>query len=267
MFTVIKRSLSLNSSIIFFVAFVFSILIPVAVSADDIDGKSIIADIEKRLWGKTSQGTYKMTISTAYWKRTLSLSVFMQRPDKSFIRILSPAKEAGVGSLRIKNEMWNYLPKIERVVKVPPSMMLQSWMGSDFTNDDLVKESSMINDYTHEITSTPVDDNIALGNEPAYQIISIPKPNAPVVWGKLVYVVRKSDLMPLSFNYFDERGRLIKSLTFSNVREIEGRQIPTRWEMRSTDKPKNATVFELVDITFDKPIPKRVFTLRNLRGR
>ncbi len=233
---------------------------PLAAQAPD--GRSIIAEVEKRLWGSTSQGRYEMTITTPYWQRTLALQVWMQRPDKSFIRILAPAKEAGVGSLRIKDEMWNYLPKVERTIKVPPSMMLQAWMGSDFTNDDLVKESSMIDDYTHEVVA---EENI--NGEAAYRIRSIPKPDAPVVWGKLVYLVRQSDLMPLSFDYYDERGRLIKSLTFSDVREMDGRQVPTRWQMRPTDKPENSTVIRLNEVKFDRQIPAKIFTLRNLRGR
>jgi len=234
----------------------------ISVAAKELDGRDIVSEVEKKLWGNTSQGRYEMTITTAYWKRTLKMKVWMQRPDKSFVRILSPAKEAGVGSLRVKDEMWNYLPKVERTVKVPPSMMLQAWMGSDFTNDDLVKESSMINDYTHELIAEE-----KIKGEPAFQVKSIPKPDAAVVWGKLIYHVRKTDLMPLSFDYYDERGRLIKSLIFSEVREMDGRQLPTRWEMRPTDKPENSTVIVLNEIKFDRPISNKTFTLRNLRGR
>ncbi|NOY71896.1 MAG: outer membrane lipoprotein-sorting protein [Gammaproteobacteria bacterium] len=230
--------------------------------AQTLDGRTIVSEIEKRLWGSTSQGRYEMVITTPYWQRTLKLKVWMERPDKSFIRILSPSKEAGVGSLRIKDEMWNYLPKVERTVKVPPSLMLQAWMGSNFTNDDLVKESSMINDYTHELAT---EDNI--NGEQVYRVKSTPKSNAPVVWGKLIYLVRQSDLMPLSFDYYDERGRLIKSLTFSEVREMDGRQVPTLWEMRPTDKPENSTVIRLSEVIFDRPISEKIFTLRNLRGR
>ncbi len=231
-----------------------------ASEAQVLDGRTIISEVEKRLWGRTSQGRYEMTITTPYWQRTLVLQVWMQRPDKSFIRILSPAKEAGVGSLRIKDEMWNYLPKVERTIKVPPSMMLQAWMGSDFTNDDLVKESSMIDDYTHEIITEETIDG-----ELAYRIKSIPKADAPVVWGKLIYLVRKGDLMPLRFDYYDERGRLIKSLTFSNVREMDGRQVPTRWQMRTIEKPENSTVIVLDEVTFDRPISAKIFSLRELQ--
>ncbi len=253
-----------------FLTVIFSLLFSGFAAAATLDARAVVAEVEKKLWGDTSQGRYAMTITTPYWKRTLKLDVWMVRPDKSFIRILSPAKEAGVGSLRIKDDMWNYLPKVERTVKVPPSMMLQAWMGSDFTNDDLVKESSMINDYNHTFLEKGFDQEAAqkkVNGEAVYRIQSIPKLNAPVVWGKLIYTVRQSDLMPFSFKYFDERGRLIKTLTFSEVRKMSGRLVPTRWEMRSTDKPKNSTVIELSQIVFDKKIPSKIFTLRNLRGR
>lgn len=239
---------------------VLGCVIPITASAQDLDGREIVARVENLLWGKTSEGSYEMAISTPYWQRTLSLQVWMKRPDKSFVRITAPAKEAGVGSLRIEDEMWNYLPKVERTVKIPPSMMLQPWMGSDFTNDDLVKESSMINDYTHRLVATEKS-----GGEDVYKVESLPKPDAAVVWGKLIYRVRKRDLMPLAIEYYDERGSLVKALSFSEVREMSGRRLPTRWEMRPTGKPGNVTEIRVKDVAFDRPLPESIFTLRNLR--
>lgn len=233
---------------------------PAPSTAQEPDGRDIVARVESLLWGRTSEGRYQMAITTPNWQRTLSLQVWMKRPDKTFVRISAPAKEAGVSSLRIEDEMWNYLPKVERTIKVPPSMMLQPWMGSDFTNDDLVKESSMIDDYTHRVIPTEKSDG-----EDTYKVESLPKPDAAVVWGKLIYRVRKNDLMPLKLEYYDERGRLIKVLSFSEVRELDGRRLPTRWEMRPTAKPGNATVIRIQDVTFDRPLPEGVFTLSNLR--
>jgi len=224
------------------------------------DGRTIVSSIEKRLWGQTSEGEYGMTITTPHWSRTLRLKSAMQRPDKTFVRILSPKKEAGIGSLRIKNEMWNYLPKIERVIKIPPSMMLQPWMGSDFTNDDLVKESSMVDDYEHHIDGVEEKNGVAV-----YRIVSVPKANAAVVWGKLVYRVRKSDLMPLTQQYFDERGELIKELVFTDFQKMGGREIPTRWTMKPAKKPGSKTEIRIHSLRFDQPIAPSTFTLRNLR--
>jgi hypothetical protein len=120
-----------------------------SVRAQPSEARELLDKVEKLLWGSTVQGEYEMTIATPRWQRTLGLRLWMDRPRRSFVRIVSPAKEAGIGSLRIGTEMWNYLPNVERIVKIPPSMMLQPWMGSDFTNDDLVKESSILDDYTH----------------------------------------------------------------------------------------------------------------------
>lgn len=225
-------------------------------------GSEVVARVEQLLWGRSVQGDYEMTITTPHWQRTLKLRMWMRRPDKTFVRILSPAKEAGIGSLRIKSEMWNYLPKIERVIKIPPSMMLQPWMGSDFSNDDLVKESSMVNDYTHTVTRT---ENYQ-GTE-VYRIVSTPKPEAAVVWGSVVYLVRKSDLMPLRQDYIDERGQTIKILTFSAIRQFGNRELPSQWEMRPTQKPGNITRIHVINVVFDKPIKDSIFTLRNLRRR
>ncbi len=227
---------------------------------DALSGQEIVRKVENLLWGRTSEGRYEMRIVTPHWQRTLELRVWMIRPDKTFIRILAPPKEAGIGSLRLGNEMWNYLPKVERIIKIPPSMMLQPWMGSDFTNDDLVKESSIVNDYTHTLVAEEDRDGVAV-----YRIESTPKPDAAVVWGKLVYEVRREDLMPLRLSYYDERGRLIKVLGFSEVREMGGRRLPTRWVMRPVNKPGNSTEIRLREVRFDIAIDEGIFTLRNLR--
>ncbi len=250
----------------FFFALLLAVILGPAQAAPEmtdssaVNGRQVIEHIEKLLWGKTSSGRYVMRIVTPHWQRTLKISMWMRRPEKTFIRILSPAKEAGTGSLRIGNEMWNYIPKVERIIKIPPSMMLQPWMGSDFSNDDLVKEGSVIKDYTHRIVGREPQ-----GSDTVLVVEALPKPEAAVVWGKLVYRVRERDLMPLQQEYFSERGELIKVMTFSQVQQMGGRKLPTRWEMKSLRKPGNSTVVELQGIVFDQPIADKIFTLRNLR--
>lgn len=228
--------------------------------ADEVDAKAVIESVETLLWGKSMQGEIAMAITTPRWQRTLRLKVWMIRPNQSFVRVSAPAKEAGIGSLRIGSEMWNYLPSVERVVKIPPSMMLQPWMGSDFTNDDLVKESSVVKDYTHRIIGTEVIDG-----KPTFQIEAIPKPEAAVVWGKIVYLVRKEDFMPLKQSYFSERGELVRVLTFTDIKRIGGRLLPARWEMRPLAKPANSTVMTLESARYDQPIDPDIFTQRNLQ--
>ena len=229
-------------------------------TAQELTGREILDRVEKLLWGKTSQGLSEMTIITPRWQRTLVMRIWMDRPEKTFVRILSPAKEAGIGSLRIKTEMWNYLPSVERIIKIPPSMMLQPWMGSDFTNDDLVKESSVIDDYTHAILGVE-----EIEGAPVYKVEAIPKPEAPVIWGKLIYWVRKKDLIPLKQEFYDERGELIKVMTFAEIRPMGGRTLPTRWEMRSVKKEGHVTTVILKEIVFDRPIDPEIFALRNLQ--
>lgn len=230
------------------------------VRAQEPSGREILERVERLLWGSTVQGEYEMSITTPRWQRTLALRLWMERPRRSFVRILSPAKEAGIGSLRIGSEMWNYLPSVERVIKIPPSMMLQPWMGSDFTNDDLVKESSILDDYTHQVLGMTTAD----GQE-AYQIEATPKPQAAVVWGRVLYLVRKRDFMPLRQEFFSERGELVRVLSFSEVRSVGARTLPTRWEMRPVAKPGNLTTIVLKDAVFDRPVDEAIFTQRHLQ--
>ncbi|MCW5660019.1 MAG: outer membrane lipoprotein-sorting protein [Burkholderiaceae bacterium] len=233
---------------------------PGARAADAPDGRDLVERVERLLWGRTVQGDYEMTITTPRWQRTLGLKVWMDRPRRSFVRIVSPAKEAGIGSLRIGSEMWNYLPNVERIIKIPPSMMLQPWMGSDFTNDDLVKESSALDDYTHKLLETQPLDGAAVA-----RVEALPKPEAAVVWGRIVYWVRLADAMPLKQEYFSERGELVRTMTFSEVRKVGTRVMPTRWEMRPQDKPGQFTTIVLKDAVFDRPIADEVFSQRNLQ--
>jgi outer membrane lipoprotein-sorting protein len=212
--------------------------------------------------GDTNYGRYEMTITTPHWQRTLKLQAWAQGKRKSFIHITYPAKERDITFLKIDYNLWNYLPKIERVIKIPPSMMMQSWMGSDFTNDDLVKESSLVDDYDHRLMGVEM-----LGDEKAYKLELIPKPNAPVVWGKIVFWARKEDCVPLREEFYSERGELKRVMTLSEIKKMHTRIIPTRWEVRSLAKPGHVTVLRVKDMEFDLPIPDEVFTLKNLKRR
>ena len=238
------------------VLLLFSLLVTASALAQEPPTREILDRVETLLWGKTVQGEYEMTITTPRWQRTLALRAWMERPRRSFIRILAPAKEKGIGSLRIGAEMWNYLPSVERTIKIPPSMMLQPWMGSDFTNDDLVKSSSLIEDYTHRILRE---------DGPAYVLELIPKPEAAVVWGKILYWVRKGDLIPLKEEFYDERGTLVRVMTFSEVKPMGGRVMPTRWEIGPSDKPGNRTAIVVKSAVYDRPIDTEVFSQRNLQ--
>ena len=232
--------------------------VPSASSAEPSTARDLVEHVDDLLWGKTMLGTLEMRVQTPRWTRTLAISAWIERPRRSFIRITSPAKEAGTGSLRIGSEMWNYLPKIERIIKIPPAMMLQPWMGSDFTNDDLVKESSRIDDYRHEF----VQD----ANQPDLFIVdSTPLPNAGVIWGRIRMRVRRADSIPLDEQFFDDRGALVRVMTFSDVRSLGGRTIPTTWTMQPVAKPGNTTTITLISASYDGAIDPEIFTQRNLQ--
>lgn len=226
----------------------------------ELTAKEIIRKVEQLLRGDSAHSIMEMTIVNPAWERALRMESWEKGRKKTLVRILSPKKEEGVGSLKIGYQMWNYLPRVERVIKIPPSMMMSSWMGSDFTNDDLVKESSFVEDYNHELAGT-----VALAGNRAYRIEAVPKPDAPVVWGKLVFFVRAGDFVPLRQEYYSESGELVRYLEFKEIKEMGGRTLPTRWEMVPVNKKGKMTVIDLIDIEFDIPISEEIFTLRNLK--
>lgn len=224
-------------------------------------GREIVEKLEQLLWADTMQGEFDMRIVTPRWERTLSLRVWMDRPKRSFVRVLAPAKEAGIGSLRIGDEMWNYLPAVERTVKIPPSMMLQPWMGSDFTNDDLVKQSSAIDDYVQAVASRDTVDGQLL-----WKVEALPRPEAAVVWGRIVYWVH-GDFIPVKEEFYSDRGELVRVMTFSDVRPVGGRAIPTRWDMRPLGKPGHSTTIVVKDAKYNVALDEEIFTQRNLQKR
>jgi outer membrane lipoprotein-sorting protein len=215
---------------------------------------------ENAVRGKTEDGIVTMTVKTPDWQRTLEMHYWAVNPGKTFIRVTGPAKEAGTATLRLGTNMWNYLPSVERIIKIPPSLMLESWMGSDFTNDDLVRESSLVNDYDHRI-----DGEATQGGNVCYRIIATSKPNAPVVWDRIVLYVRKSDAIPRREEYYDDKGKLQKVLSFDEIRETSGRVYPMRWSMVSVNKTGHETVLQFTKLALDQPIPNSIFTQENLR--
>ncbi|MCR4337261.1 MAG: outer membrane lipoprotein-sorting protein [Candidatus Omnitrophica bacterium] len=238
----------------------FFILSPPIFAQEVLSPTEIVKRSDDLMRGNSTTGIYTMEILTPNWQRKLELHVDSVGRDQVFIRILSPAKEAGIGTLRIKNEMWNYLPQVEKVIKIPPSMMMQSWMGSDFANDDLVKESSVVHDYTHQIVET-----INIDGHEVHKIEFIPKPKAAVVWGRLFRWVRKDDFVPLQEEFYSEKGKLIKVLKYSDIGTVSNRLIPKVWTMTSMIKPGHQTVIRLVDVQYDLSLDPNIFTLSYLQ--
>lgn len=214
---------------------------------------------QERLRAQTNVGTYRMDIVRPHWQRSLRLKSWDDRAGKRFfIHILAPEKEKDTTFLKTGGNLWMFKPRLERDLKIPPSMMLNAWMGSDFTNDDLVKSSSLIDDYTHRIIQRE-----GSGAREKIAIESLPKPDAPVVWGKLVTVLHP-DGIPLQQDYYAEDGKLIKQLYFTEVKTRGGRTLPTHWRMTTVAQPGHETRMTIDDIAFDVALPPQVFQRDNL---
>lgn len=222
--------------------------------------KQILDKVDDLFRGRSSYGLGIMTVTTAYWKRSLTLEFWSKGKEKSLIRILAPKKEKGTTTLRSGNDIWNYLPKVKRVIKLPSSMMAASWMGSHFNNDDLVKESRMANDYTFELTFS--------GEREGQEIVEItchPKPQAAVVWGKLTVTALRKDYLPLAVKYFDEDLELARTMNFSQVDQVGGRKLPTVVTMVPEDKQEESTVIHYKKLEFNIGLDDEFFSLRTLQ--
>lgn len=230
-------------------------------SAGALEGRPPVKEVLKKVddlyRGTTSRGEVSMTVVTPDWKRTMDMKIWSEGMDKTFIVLLSPAKDAGVATLRVKKEMWNYFPRINKTLKVPPSMMMGSWMGSDFTNDDLVKESTFLDDY---------DASWAKDGAPGtWKLELIPKAQTATVWGKIVMTIKAGTLIPLEEDYYDEHGEKVRVMTFTGVKNIGGRTLPMTMELTPLKKPGNKTLLEYKSLEFDMPLDPSVFSLQNLR--
>lgn len=231
------------------------------VFSETLTAKKMVEHVETLLRGKNNHAVYTMQVRTPEWERELRLEAWDDRSNqRALIKILAPSKDRDTRYLKIEYKLWMYLPKLERILKIPPSMMMQSWMGSDFNNDDLVKESSIVQDYEHKIAGEKTLANIV-----ACQIELTPKPHAPVVWGKILYWISKDGLLPLREQFFDERGKLIKELLFSEFKVMDGRKIPTLYTMTSKTKPGHKTLLIIEKIKYNQDIDERLFSMRNLK--
>ncbi len=221
----------------------------------------IIDEVDRLMRGESSAGLMRMEIDTEHWSRALEMRIWSLGTEHSLVRVESPAREAGTATLMVENEVWNYLPNVDRTIKVPPSMMLGSWMGSHFTNDDLVKESRLIEDYDIVISHEGPRDG-----QDVWEFTMIPKPDAPVIWGRIEQQVRKRDRMPIWARYYDEDGTLVRTMNFSDFEVLGGRTLPTRMVMEPMDGEER-TVVTYLELEFDVGLDEDFFSLRNLRAR
>ena len=211
--------------------------------------------------GMSSYSEFSMTIHRPDFERTMILKGWTRGRGDALFFVQQPPKDAGNGSLKKGKEMWSYNPKINRAIKLPPSMMSQSWMGSDFSNDDLAKSDSILEDYDHIIVDKSVDD----GHE-IFTVESVAKEDAPVVWGKQILKIR-DDFILLNEQFYDEDMVLVKEMTAENIDDFSGRIFPRSWTMRRTDEEDRFTRLEYVALEFDIEIEDKMFTLASLKSK
>ena len=224
------------------------------------DATSIVKKADERMRGNTLQSEMIIRTIRPSWSREMQCKTWMKGTVFAMILIQSPAKDKGIVFLKRKKEVWNWMPTLERNIKLPPSMMSQSWMGTDFTNDDLVKESSVVEDYTHTVSG-----DTAIDNRSCYVILMIPKPEAAVVWSKVIVCIDKKDYLELHSRFYDEDGKLINTMNSYDVKMMDGRLIPTRFEMIPADKKGQKTEMIYKSIKYNKPIEDNFFTTEKMK--
>jgi hypothetical protein len=223
-----------------------------------LDLRKLIRETEDQHMGRSSLAEMTMAVSTEHWQRTTRMEAWSLRRDYFLVRILEPVKERGVATLKIDKEVWNYLPKVDRTIKVPPSMMGGSWMGSHITNNDLVKAAHIDEDY--DFTLLAEDDR-------SWTIEALPKPDAAVIWGKIVYRLEKQRRVPIEVGYYDEEMIEVRKIVFDRIEPLDDRFVPMRMTVEPLDKPQERTVLDYSRLQFNIPLDENFFSLRNLKAR
>ncbi|WP_020526961.1 outer membrane lipoprotein-sorting protein [Flexithrix dorotheae] len=222
--------------------------------------KEIVNKADQKFRGDTQFAEMTMTIVRPDWKRSMSLKSWLKGEDYSLVLVTAPAKDKGTVSLKRMKDLWNWMPAIERSIKVSPSMMNQSWMGSDFTNDDLMKQSSIVVDYDHSFEGSET-----INGYECHKIKLVPKPDAPVVWGKIYMWISKEEYFQMKSEFYDEDEFLINTMTSSGVKQMGDREIPTKLVMQPEDKPGNQTIITYQKIEYNQPIAESFFSLQNMK--
>ncbi len=228
-------------------------------NVEALDAQSLVEDSFNYMRDKSSVSEVDMTVHRPDWQRQMTIKAWTRGRKDSLFYIEAPSKDRGNGTLKKGPEMWMYNPKINRVIKVPPSMMSQSWMGSDFSNNDLAKSDSLLTDYTHTITGTETHGGLTV-----YLIKSMPKPEAPVVWGMQKLKIRE-DLIWLSQEFYDEDLEPVKVMTTLAIQILGGKLYPKIWRMRKAEEDDKYTELNYKSLAFKSALPDNLFTLTSLR--
>jgi outer membrane lipoprotein-sorting protein len=233
-----------------------------SVMAQQLSATDIIRKADEKFNGeKSSLMVMAMTIIRPTWQRTIECKNWTMGREYALTLVTAPAKDVGQTFLKRANEMWSWNPSIGRLIKLPPSMMSQGWMGSDYTNDDILKESSLVNDYTHQITGEE-----SIDGRQCYRINMVAKDNAAVVWGHQIRWVDKKEFLVLKAEYYDVDGALVRTETGSDIKNMDGRMIQTKIVLTPVDEPGKSTVLEIKDMKFNIPIDNGFFSQQNMKS-
>ncbi|HJX71104.1 MAG: outer membrane lipoprotein-sorting protein [Bacteroidetes bacterium RBG_13_42_15] len=233
----------------------------IAESLQAQNATEIVKRADDKMRGENSGiSEMSMKIIRPTWERTIEFKSWSKGTENAMVLITAPAREKGQSFLKLGREMWNWNPTISRTIKLPPSMLSQGWMGSDFTNDDMINQRSILVDYSHEI----IDKEKIEGRE-CHVIELIPKEDAPVVWGKIIFWISKTDYMVLKSEYFDEDEYLVKTELGKEIKNMNGRIIPTVYEIIPAEEEGQKTVVTLNSIAFNVPISDEFFSIQNMK--
>ncbi len=224
------------------------------------DPAEIVRKSEEKYRGLTSAAEITLETIRPGWKREMQIKAWSSGDDRGLILITSPARDQGVAYLRRGKEVWNWIPAIERIIKLPPSMMSQNWMGTDFTNDDLVEQSSLVTDYNHTILRSETIAGID-----CHLLQLIPKPETDILWGKLLIWIDKNDFMQMKLESYDEDGELVNRMIASEIVVFGGRRLPARHEVIPADKPDHKTVMTYKNLQFDLSLDDTFFSIENMK--
>jgi outer membrane lipoprotein-sorting protein len=237
-----------------------SLLLAAPAMADERDAATIVKAAIDHWRGLSSDTVMTMVIHRPDWERTMTMRGWTKGDDRSLVRVLEPRKDRGNGTLTDDNSMWSYSPKVNRVIKIPSSMMGQSWMGSDFSNKDVARADDIVDQYDHSILGSEDVDGITI-----YEIEAIPHEDAAVVWGREVLSIRE-DHVVTTHKFYDQDGELVKTLTSLEIGEMGGRVIAKRQRMSKVETPDEWTEIQVVSVDYEVDLPDSLFTLSNLRN-
>ncbi len=229
-------------------------------AAEERDATQIVRDAVDHWRGLSSYTEMTMVIHRPDWERSMTMQAWTKGDDRSLVRVIEPKKDRGNGTLTDDNSMWTFSPKINRVIKVPSSMMGQSWMGSDFSNKDIARADDIVDQYDHTVLSSADEDGVTV-----YEIESIPHEDAAVVWGREVSVVR-DDFILLRQEFWDQDGILVKRMDATELAVMDGRTVASRMRMYKLESPEEWTEMVVDSVDFDVDMKSEVFTLSNLRN-